>query len=252
MTAAIAIFLLSTSFVAGFLDSIAGGGGLLLLPALLFSGLPPQIALGTNKFAATIGLFGSFINFVINKKVMWEIVKRGIVFSLLGGFLGSRSILLFSNEAVGKIILFFLPLALLATLIPRENKGGEAGAPPGMLPVKIPVICFAAGFYDGFFGPGSSSFLILALNLFAGLDLVNASATAKPFTVISCITSSMVFLWNGKVLISLGLFLAMANIAGNYAGSKLVIRKGTTVVRTWLVASLVILFVFLSLKYVVS
>ncbi len=247
MTATITVFLLSTSFVAGFLDSIAGGGGLLLLPALLFSGLPPQMALGTNKFTATLGLFGSFINFVINKKVSWEIVGRGIVFSLLGGLLGSKVILLFSNETVGKIILFLLPLALLATVIPRKSKD-DNDMPPKMLAIKIPVICFASGFYDGFFGPGSSSFLILALYFFTGLDLVKASATAKPFTVISCITSSAVFLLNGRVVIALALLLAIANMAGNYIGSKLVLRRGTKMVKNWLVVSLVILFIFLLCK----
>jgi len=252
MTITLTAFLLVASFMAGFLDSIAGGGGLLLLPALLFCGLPPQMALGTNKFTATIGLFGSFVNFVINKKVVWEVVSKGILFSLLGGFCGSKIIVLLSDETVGKMILLLLPLALIATVIPRKPKAEVSSVPPNLLLVKIPMICFAIGFYDGFFGPGSSSFLILALYLFAGLDLVEASATAKPFTVVSCISSAVVFLLNDKVVISLALLLAIANLAGNYLGSKLVLVKGTKMVRTWLIVSLVILFVFLALKYVWS
>jgi len=252
MTITLTGFLLVTSFMAGFLDSIAGGGGLILLPALFFSGLPPQIALGTNKFTATIGLFGSLINFVINKKVIWQVVYKGIAFSLLGGFCGTKIIVLLSDETVGKIILFLLPLALIATIIPRKPNVEVSSVPPMLLSVKIPVICFTIGFYDGFFGPGSSSFLILALYLFAGLDLVEASATAKPFTVVSCISSAVVFLLHDKVVISLALLLAIANLAGNYLGSKLVLAKGTKIVRTWLIVSLVILFVFLALKYVWS
>lgn len=244
--------MLTTSFVAGFLDSIAGGGGLLLLPALLVSGLPPQTALGTNKFIATFGLTSSSINFILNKKIVWSIVKRGVAFSLLGVFLGSQVILVLSNEIVGKIILILIPLALCATVISRKKQFTEDASSPTMLQVKVPVICFTLGFYDGFFGPGSGSFFVLALYLFTGLDLVKASATTKVFTVITCFASAMVFIMNDRVMISLGLLLAVANIAGNYFGSKLIIKKGTKVVKNCLVVSLIVLFISLSAKYLIS
>jgi uncharacterized membrane protein YfcA len=246
------IFLLTASFAAGFLDSIAGGGGLLLLPALLFSGLPPQIALGTNKFIAVFGLSGSAINFIRNKKIVWSVVRRGILFSLVGVLLGSNCILLLSNEIVGKIILVLIPVAMLATVFSRKKQRAEDDAPPAMLQIKIPVICFVIGFYDGFFGPGSGSFLVLALYLFAGLDLVRASATTKAVTVVTCFISAVVFIMHDKVMLSLGLLLAVANIAGNCVGSQLIIRKGTKVVKNCLVVSLIVLFVSLSAKYLSS
>ncbi|HWR28392.1 MAG TPA: TSUP family transporter, partial [Negativicutes bacterium] len=93
--ATLTLVLSSVSFFAGFIDSIAGGGGLLLLPALLFAGIPPQIVLGTNKFAGTLGTSMALVNFVRSKKVVGRIVSIGIVFSLLGTILGSKSILLF-------------------------------------------------------------------------------------------------------------------------------------------------------------
>ena len=243
-------FVLSAvSFFAGFIDSIAGGGGLLLLPALLFAGIPPQIVLGTNKFAGTLGTAMALVNFVRSKKVVGRIVSIGIVFSLLGTILGSKSILIFPNEMVGKIIVFLLPIAMLATLLPRKERVVEGDEPVKGLYVKTPLICFSLGFYDGFFGPGTGSFLIMAFYLFVGLDLVAASATAKVFNLASCFGALIVFLLDGKVMISLGIPLALANVAGNYLGSTLAIKKGTPIVKAFLLVSLAILFSSLMIKY---
>lgn len=198
------IFLSIMSFIAGFIDSIAGGGGLLLLPALLFAGLPPQTALGTSKFTATIGTGTALINFARNKKVVWQIVMLGIAFSLLGSFLGTKTILIFPNETVGKIIVFLLPLAMLGTLAPRKEINREQVTENEQVPkanyIKVPVICILLGFYDGFFGPGTGTFLIMALYIFAGLNLVQASATSKIFNLASNFGALSLFLVKEKCL----------------------------------------------------
>jgi len=111
----ITVILSAVSFLAGFIDSIAGGGGLLLLPSLLLAGLPPQVALGTMKFASSIGTGAALINFILKKKVVWKIAASGIAFSLLGSFIGTKTILIFNNETAGRIIIFLLPLAMLIT-----------------------------------------------------------------------------------------------------------------------------------------
>ncbi len=250
--ATLTLVLSSVSFFAGFIDSIAGGGGLLLLPALLFAGIPPQIVLGTNKFAGTIGTSMALVNFVRSKKVVGKIVSIGIVFSLLGTILGSKSILIFSNETVGKIIIFLLPIAMLATLLPRKDRAAWDNVPTKGLYLKTPLICFLLGFYDGFFGPGTGSFLIMSFYLFVGLDLVAASATAKVFNLASCFGALIVFLLDDKVMISLGIPLAIANVAGNYLGSKLAIKKGTPLVKAFLLVSLAILFSSLVAKYFIA
>lgn len=240
------IFLLAASFAAGFIDGIAGGGGLLLLPALLISGLPPQTAIATNKFTATLGLSSSLLNFIANKKIDWQVVRQGIIPSLAGSFLGAKLLLLFSNETVGKIILVLLPLAIAATIFPHKSNRSELLQASRL---KVFAVCLVIGFYDGFFGPGSGSILVLALYLFVGLDLVKATATTKAFSVLTCFTSVVVFFSKGIVLLSLGLLLAIANIAGNCLGSRLVMLKGTKIVKSCLAVSLVILFVSLSVKY---
>lgn len=243
------IVLSIVSFLAGLIDSISGGGGLLLIPALLFANIPPQTVLGTNKFAATIGTTAALINFVRNNQVVWKVVSIGILFSLVGAWLGSKAILIFPNDTVGKIIVFLLPVAMLVTLLPRKERIGEDDLPVEGLKIKVPLVCLPIGFYDGFFGPGAGSFLIVACYLLLGMNLVKASGTAKVFNLASCLSALIVFLMDDKVLMSLGIPLAIANIAGNYVGSTLAIKKGARIVKVFLIISLVILFISLIIKF---
>lgn len=248
----IVIVLSAVSVVAGFIDSIAGGGGLLLIPALLVAGVPPQTVLGTNKFASTMGTSVALVNFVRHKKVVWRIALTGILFSMVGSLLGSKTILLFQNVMVGKIIVGLLPLSVLSLFLPQKNRAAVDDISSRDLYMKVPPICLSIGFYDGFFGPGTGSFLIMAFYLLVGLDLIRASATAKAFNLASNIGALSVFLIEGKVIFLLGLPLAIANVAGNYLGSSLAIKMGNNTVRVFLFISLSILFISLFWKYFVS
>lgn len=248
----ITIILSAVSFLAGFIDSIAGGGGLLLLPSILVAGIPPQVALGTNKFASTIGTGTALINFILKKKVVWKIAASGIAFSLIGSCIGTKTILIFNNETAGKIIIFLLPLAILITLIPQKEQA-TGNEPSGFdLTIKIPAICLLIGFYDGFFGPGTGSFLIIAFHIFIRLGLVQSSATAKVFNLASNLGALAIFVLGGKVIYMIGIPLAVANILGNYLGSSLAIKKGANTVNFFLLLSLTILMVSLIWKYAVK
>lgn len=242
----------AVSFLAGFIDSIAGGGGLLLLPSLLLAGLPPQVALGTNKFASSIGTGTALINFILKKKVVWKIAASGIAFSLLGSFIGTKTILIFNNEIVGRIIIFLLPFAMLITLIPQKERAKGNEPSRFDITVKIPFICLFIGFYDGFFGPGTGSFLIIAFYMFIGLGLVQSSATAKVFNLASNLGALVIFVLGGKVIFSIGIPLAVANIAGNYIGSNLAVKKGASTIKFFLLLSLTILMISLIWKYTVK
>lgn len=245
--------LAGVSFIAGFIDSIAGGGGLVLLPALLLAGIPPQTALGTNKFSSTFGTGVALINFIRKKKVVWHIAAAGVGFTLGGAFFGSKAILCIPNQLVGKIIVLLLPLALLSALLPRRERAANdlEGFSKKSLYLKVPLICGTIGFYDGFFGPGTGSFLIIAFYVWLGINLLQASATAKVFNLASNIGALTIFIMGGKVLFWLGLPLAFANILGNYFGSMLAIKKGVAFVKVFLIISLIILLISLSLKYFV-
>lgn len=248
----IVFWLSGVAFAAGFIDSIAGGGGLLLTPSLLVAGVPPHVALGTNKFASTIGTSTALVNFIRGKMVLWRVAAFGVGFSLLGSFLGTKLVLSLSPEPVARLVALVLPFAVAATLMPKRDSAAVFDFKPLELHLKTPAICLAIGFYDGFLGPGTGSFLILAFHALLRIDLVRASATAKIFNFASNVSALAVFALAGTVDYALGLPLAAANVAGNYLGSHLAIRKGGGVVRGFLAVSLTILFATLVWKYFLS
>ena len=242
--------LIIASFLAGFIDSIAGGGGLILMPSLLIAGIPPQLVLGTNKFAAMFGTGTALSNFIRNKKVIWKIAFTGIAFSLTGSVLGAKAILLFNQETVAKIIIALLPVTAIVTLIPKKKLKTKASSfTKANLFFHIPLICLIIGFYDGFFGPGTGSFLIFFFYAFLGLHLVNSSAISKVFNLTSNIGAFIAFAIAGKVLYAVGIPIAIANIVGGFLGSHLAIRKGQKLVKIFLIIAFIILFITLAVKY---
>lgn len=243
------LFLLVAAFAAGFIDSMAGGGGLISLPAVLLVGIPPHLALGTSKFMASVGTTVSFITYARNKVVVWRVAAVGIFFSFLGSAAGSECALHLSNEVLGKVIIFLLPVAAFLTFAPlrgEERPEKLSGAP---LYIITPIICTVIGFYDGFFGPGTGSFMLIALHFLLGLNLVKASATSKSFNLASNISSLVIFLINGKVLFLVAIPMALANVAGNIAGTRLALRRGPQLIRKALLVSLLLLFSTLIWRY---
>lgn len=243
------LFLMASAFFAGFIDSMAGGGGLISLPATLLAGIPPQLALGTNKFMASAGTTFAFITYARNNMIVWRVAAIGLFFSLAGSAAGSKTALYLSNEALGKVLIFMLPLAALLTFMPvgRARQADTPGA--AALYIATPLVCAAIGFYDGFFGPGTGTLMLLSLHFFLGLDLVKASGTTKVFNLASNVSSLVVFLINGKVLFLAALPMAAANVAGNILGSRLAIKRGSGLIRKVLLLSLALLFATLVWRY---
>ncbi|MFJ6936910.1 TSUP family transporter [Streptomyces sp. NPDC101132] len=245
--------LTAAAFVAGFIDSIAGGGALILVPAVLFAGYAPQLALGTEKYVSTVGTLAALWNFARSKKVIWKLVGAGVVFALVGAYAGAKVILLFDADTIGKLITFLIPVGLLLTLLPKRNKHAETLTELHGLTLWlwVPLLCFGIGFYDGFFGPGTGSMLILGFHLLLRVGLVESSATAKVFNLASNVGALVAFVISGHILWLIGIPMLLANIAGNWVGSKATLRGGAKVVRATLVASLSVLFASLILRYVV-
>lgn len=244
------LMLTGMSFIAGFVDAVAGGGGLILMPSLLVAGIPPQLALGTNKFAGMSGTATALINFSRGKMVIWKIAGVGLAFSLIGSVLGTRAILYFNQATAAKIILYLLPVAAIVTFLPKKQiKTSSTALTPLNLYLHVPAVCLAIGFYDGFFGPGTGTFLILGFYIFLGLHLINASAVAKVFNLASNVGSFFTFLFAHKVLFGVGVPIALANITGGYLGSRLAIKNGQGFIKTFLVIVFIILFVTLLVRY---
>ena len=238
------------TFIAGLIDSIAGGGGLLRLPALLIAGVSPQQALGTNKFTGAIGTGAAMLNFARKGLILWKLAFIGIPCALLGSAAGSKCILAFDPQTAGKILIALLPVAAMITLIPRRSKSCKDSFTSKDVYLLTPLICFSVGFYDGFFGPGTGSFMLLGLHCLLGLGLVTSSATAKAFNLASNVSSLVVFIVSGKVYYFAALPMALANVAGNIVGSRLALRKGPTVIRRMLFVSLGLLFISLAWRYI--
>ena len=209
------------TFIAGLIDSIAGGGGLLRLPALLIAGVSPQQALGTNKFTGAIGTGAAMLNFARKGLILWKLAFIGIPCALLGSAAGSKCILAFDPQTAGKILIALLPVAAMITLIPRRSKSCKDSFTSKDVYLLTPLICFSVGFYDGFFGPGAGSFFIIAFNVCLRMNLIQASALTKVFNLSSNLGSLFVFLYHGDVLFLYAIPMTVADLLGNLAGSPL-------------------------------
>ena len=239
-------------FAAGFIDSAAGGGGLLAVPSLLIANIPPDIALGTNKLVIALSMPASLITYAKSGFVQWRLAAVGIPVTFLAGMAGTKALLFFPTETIGKIILFLLPIAVAVTLMPKKDSGTVTEAPTTIPSARIILICLCVGFYEGFFGPGAGSFFILGLHYFIGLGLIQSSATAKVLNLANIISSSFVFILSGKVLYMAVLPLSVACIAGYITGSRIAISIGPAYIRKMLTFVMALLMASLVWKFYLS
>lgn len=244
--------LVVASFIAGFLDSVAGGAGLILVPAFILTGMPPQLALGQEKLVSTLGTFSAIYNYFKNSKIIWKVVAYGVPTAIIGAYVGGRVILAIDEAIVGKIIFFLIPIGLLFSFIPKKGKNDDQYSPTQKdIVIMLPIVCFVIGFYDGFFGPGTGSLLILALHFLIHMPLVESSATSKIFNLASNIGAFVAFFIAGKMAFVIGIPMVLASVGGNYVGSHLTLKNGEKIIKPLIFTSISILFVSLGIKYVV-
>jgi len=245
------VVLIIAAYGAGFIDSIAGGGGLISLPALLAVGIPAHVALGTNHFQSMFGTLFATLNYARKSKVVWKAALVGIPFALVGAYIGAEMTLFISVKTLARILIILLPPAAILMFFSNSLlKGKGAGRADHKISLFIvAVICLIIGAYDGFFGPGTGTFLIVLLVLFCKMPLINASATAKSFNLAAGIGSFVTFMLAGKILYMLGIIMAIANIAGNLTGSSLAIKKGNPLIQKFVFIAIGLLFVYLVWNY---
>jgi uncharacterized membrane protein YfcA len=223
-------FLFATGLFAGLVDSIAGGGGLITVPVLLGIGLPPQLALGTNKFQACFGSFTASLNYVRRGGVSLKECRAGIFFTFVGAALGTVTVQVIAGEILSKVIPFLLLAIIVYSIV--SPKIGEEDIRSRMRPLPFYALFgLALGFYDGFFGPGTGSFWTVAFLLGLGFNLAKAAGFTKVMNFTSNIVSFALFLAGGHVSFALGAAMAVGEIAGARLGSSLVIAKGARFVR---------------------
>ena len=233
--------------VAGFVDAIAGGGGLIVLPTLLLLDLPPHYALSTNKFSATLGTASALQTFALSGFVLWKMALKGVFFSLGGAFIGSMLTLAIAPDRLSTILTLLLPIAFIISLTPKPFR--KISTPCSVPNWKLFLICFVIGLYDGFFGPATGTFLIFAFHYFLAVELLQASATAKVLNLASNLASTLTFIGTGTMIWMLALPMAAGSILGNILGSKFAIKKGSESVRHFLSFSLFLLMATLLYKY---
>jgi uncharacterized membrane protein YfcA len=226
------IFLCIAGFLAAFVDSIAGGGGLISVPAFIMAGLNPHLTLGTNKFSSTTASFTSSLKFATSGKVNFKLIKFLAPFTLLGAALGVRTVLnidqKFLNSLVLILILFVGIYSLFSKSIGKENNFKGTTSTNIVLGI---ILAFSLGFYDGFFGPGTGSFLIFGLLHIFGFDFVNASGNAKFLNFVSNITSLVLFAFSGNIDYYYGIPVAIFMIMGARLGTKFALSKGTKLIK---------------------
>lgn len=244
------IILCAIAFFAGFVDSIAGGGGLFLVPGFLLVGLPPQVALGQEKIVSTLGTLAAIRNFLRESRIVWKVALLGIPFSLLGAYSGAHLILMIDPAIVGKLLLGLIPIGIILFLMPKNREIEQTPVSNAKLFMLVPLVCLFVGFYDGFFGPGTGSMFILAFHYILKMNLISSSANSKLFNFASNIGALIAFVIGGKVIYTIALPLVASNILGNHFGSLLAVQQGGTLIRKVLIFSMFSLFVSVGFKYV--
>lgn len=230
-------------FLAGFVDAIGGGGGLISLPAYLLAGVPIHQAIATNKLSSACGTALATGRFIKKGLVNWCLAIPTILLAMLGSSLGANASLAMEEGIMEQILIFVLPVSAFIVLNPRLFRDHEDAELKLDAKTWITALIssLVVGFYDGFYGPGTGTFLIIAFTVFAGLSLRSANAQAKVINLTTNITSLTIFLLNGQVIFLLGIAAAVCNMAGGYLGAGLAISKGSRITRPVIILVLVLL-----------
>ncbi|MBS6507386.1 MAG: TSUP family transporter [Paraclostridium bifermentans] len=226
------LFLCLGGFLAAFVDSIAGGGGLISMPVLLMAGLPAHLALGTNKFAGAFGCFSSAYKYSKSGKSNIELLKKLIPFTILGCLLGVKCVLSISENILNILVFLMILIVALYTYLKKDLGKEDKFENLSKENIKKGIImAFALGFYDGFFGPGTGTFLTFAFIKIYGFDFLHASANTKILNFTSNFTALILFMFSGQILYKIAIFYAISMVLGGYIGAKVAINKGSQLIK---------------------
>ncbi|NMM64959.1 TSUP family transporter [Clostridium sp. P21] len=232
-------------FFAGFVDAIAGGGGLISIPAFMISGVPVHLAIGTNKLSSSMGTTIATYRYARNGYIKLKLAACSAVCALMGSSIGAVIALKINDFYFKILMLAILPITAFYVLRKRNFEASEDIKT--LSKVKTYLICmliaFLVGLYDGFYGPGAGTFLLLLLTGVAHLGLNLSAGTTKAINLSSNVAALITFMINGKVILILGLVAGLFNIAGNYIGAGYFTKSGTRIVRPIIMTVLAIFFV---------
>jgi len=243
------LLVLPLVFLAAVVDAIAGGGGLISLPAYTVAGLNYDYASGNNKFSSTFGTLMATIRYARSGAVKPRPATIAAALALPGSWLGTRAAMALGNRVMHAFMVFAIPA--VGVLVLLEGKKGQR-VPRPFTRKKVPLcaaIGLGIGFYDGFFGPGTGTLLILLFTWLLGMDMVSASATAKPVNLASNISSLVTRIAAGNVIFALALPAVCCSLAGGWLGAKLALTRGARLIRAVMLAVLALLTVRLAVEW---
>lgn len=235
------ILLFVLGFLAAFIDSVVGGGGLISLPALMFTGLSPSAAVATNKLAGTMGSFTSTVTFYRSGKLELKTIIKLFPIVFIAAAIGAWIVHLMDPTLLKPLMLIMLAGVLVYTIFKKD--WGSISTYEKLSPIKyfgFFLLVFAIGFYDGFLGPGTGSFLIFAF-LMIGFDFLRAAGNAKFLNFGSNIGALIMFIFLGQINYAYGLIMGIAQIIGAICGSKYAIKRGSGYVRALFIIVTIIL-----------
>ncbi len=234
-------------FLAGFVDSVAGGGGLISLPAYLFCGIPAHIASGTNKVVNSIGTSVAAGKYIKSGKINLKYAIVAAVFALAGSAIGTEIALFLSEKILKAIILCALPVAAIILTVKKDFGAEGAVKKRSLSKTQEYILCAAIGLvmgcYDGMVGPGTGTFMIMAFTAVIGMDLLTSSGCAKVGNLASNVASAVVWIISGSVMFSIVIPAAICNVLGNYLGARYAIKGGSKRIRGMIFVVLGLLFV---------
>jgi uncharacterized protein len=231
--------LVFVAFFAGLVDAIAGGGGLITMPALLYTGLPPVNAIATVRAQAFFGTASAAYTFHKAGKINWHELRLPLVCAALGAVLGGLTLQVASADFLRQIVPYILlAVAFYFAFSPYFMKGQKKII---SLSIFAFVLAFPIGFYDGFFGPGAGSFYMVGLFGLVGMDMLRANASTKALNAVSNFCSLVIFVYQGLVIWKIAVPMIFGQVLGAYLGSKLALKNGAKLIRPVIVVVCVVL-----------
>lgn len=243
LTITMFLIVLPLSGIAGFVDAVAGGGGLIALPAYLIAGCPVHFAIGTNKVSSGMGTALAAYRYARSGYVDLRLTVPCVLAAIIGGSLGAKGALLISERTFMIIMLIVLPLSAVYIMKGHALSDEKEAYPPGKTLALACLIALLVGSYDGIYGPGTGTFLILLLSGVAHFKITQANGTAKVINLTTNISAMIIYLLNGKVLIILGLLAGATNLIGSYIGTRYFDRGGVKAVKPVMMTVIAIFFV---------
>jgi len=239
----------STAFVSGFIDTIAGGGGLITVPVLLLLGLPPQDALATNKLQACFGSGSAAYQFIKLGKLRWRDIATGVIYSAIGAGIGTIAVMLTNPGFLGRLIPVLMAIVLVYVLLAKRIRQESSAQPHCSARHFFLIAGLCLGFYDGFFGPGTGSFWTVALVAIMGMSLRHAVMHTKIYNFASNIVSLAVFLFGGHIHYLLGMIMAAGQWTGAWLATRVVFYKGAHWIRPIFIAMATVMLIITIRKY---